>query len=57
MVPNDDLEGQTTHFTSFYTHTISGPKISKPTIVNALKPNNNTGSNWPGVLSRLVPWN
>ena len=30
MVNNDDLKGKTTHFTGFYTHTISGPKILKP---------------------------
>ena len=30
MVANDDLKGKTTHFTAFYTHTISGPKILKP---------------------------
>ena len=24
------LKGETTHFTGFYTHTISGPKILKP---------------------------
>ena len=29
MVANDDLEGKTTHFTDFYTHTISGSKIPK----------------------------
>ena len=29
MVANDDLKGKTTHFTGFYTHTISGPKIPK----------------------------
>ena len=34
MVANDDLEGKTTHFTGFYTHTISGPNIPKPPIVN-----------------------
>ena len=33
MVANDDLEGKTTYFTGFYTHTISEPKISKPPIV------------------------
>ena len=33
MVANDDLEGKTTHFTGFYTHTISGPNIPKPPIV------------------------
>ena len=33
MVAKDDLEGKTTHFTGFYTHTISEPKISKPPIV------------------------
>ena len=33
MVANDDLEGKTTHFTGFYTHTISGQKIPKPPIV------------------------
>ena len=32
MVANDDLEGKTTHFTVFLTHTISEPKISKPPI-------------------------
>ena len=30
MVANDDLKGKTTHFTGFYTHTISGPKHLKP---------------------------
>ena len=30
MVANDDLKCKTTHFTGFYTHTISGPKILKP---------------------------
>ena len=34
MVANDDLEGKTTHFTGFYTHTISGPNIPKPPIVS-----------------------
>ena len=34
MVANDDLEGKTTHFTGFYTHTIFEPKIPKPPIVN-----------------------
>ena len=29
MVANDDLKGKTTHFTGFYIHTISGPKIPK----------------------------
>ena len=29
MVANDDLKGKTTHFTGFYTHTISGPKLGK----------------------------
>ena len=33
MVAKDDLEGKTTHFTGFYIHTISGPKIPKPPIV------------------------
>ena len=33
MVANDDLEGKTTHFTDFYTHTISGPNIPKPPIM------------------------
>ena len=33
MVANDDLKGKTTHFTGFYTHTISGLKIPKQTIV------------------------
>ena len=33
MVTNDDLEGKRSHFTGFYTHTISRPKIPKPTIV------------------------
>ena len=33
MVANDDLEGKTTHFTGFYTHTISIPKIPKLPIV------------------------
>jgi hypothetical protein len=33
MVANDDLEGHTTHFTGFYTHTISGLKIPKSPIV------------------------
>ena len=33
MVANDDLEGKTTHFTGFYTHTISGSNIPKPPIV------------------------
>ena len=37
MVANDDLEGKTTNFTGSYTHTISGPKIPKPTIVNVRK--------------------
>ena len=37
MVANDDLEGKTTHFTGFYTHTISGPNIPKPPIVNLWK--------------------
>ena len=27
---NDDLKGKTTHFTGFYTNSISGPKILKP---------------------------
>ena len=31
MVANDDLKGKTTHFTGFYTHTISEPKLLKPT--------------------------
>ena len=35
MVANDDLEGKTTHFTGFYTHTISGPNIPKPPIVKS----------------------
>ena len=30
IVANDDLKSQTTHFTGFYTHTISEPKILKP---------------------------
>ena len=30
MVANDDLKGKTTHFTGFYTNSISGPKILKP---------------------------
>ena len=30
MVANDDLKGKTTHFTDFYTNSISGPKILKP---------------------------
>ena len=30
MGANDDLKGKTTHFTGFYTHTISGPKLLKP---------------------------
>ena len=30
MVANDDLNGKTTHFTGFYNHTISGPKLLKP---------------------------
>ena len=34
IVANDDLEGKTIHFTGFYTHTISRPKIPKPPIVN-----------------------
>ena len=29
MVGNDDLKGKTTHFTGFYTYTISGPKSPK----------------------------
>ena len=33
MVAYNDLEGKTSHFTGFYTHTISGPKIPKPPIV------------------------
>ena len=33
MVANDDLEGKTTHFSGFYTHTISRPNIPKPPIV------------------------
>ena len=35
---NDDLKGKTTHFTGFYTHTISGPKIPKPHIVREYPP-------------------
>ena len=31
MVVNDDLKGKTTNFTAFYTHTISGTKMLKPT--------------------------
>ena len=38
MVANDDLEGKTTHFTGFYTHTISGSNIPKPPIVRGQKP-------------------
>ena len=30
MVANDDLKGNTTHFTGFYTNSISGQKILKP---------------------------
>ena len=30
MVANDDLKGNTTYFTGFYTHTISRTKILKP---------------------------
>ena len=33
MVANYDLEGKTTHFTGFYTPTISVPKIPKQPIV------------------------
>ena len=33
MVANDDLKGKTTHFTGFYTHTISGPKLLKSVCV------------------------
>ena len=38
MVANDDLKGKTTHFTGFYTHTISGPKIPKPHVVREYPP-------------------
>ena len=31
MVANDDLKDKTTHFTGFYTNSISGPKTLKPT--------------------------
>ena len=31
MVANDDLKGKTTQFTGFYIHTISEPKLLKPT--------------------------
>ena len=31
MVANDDLKGKTTHFKGFYIHTISEPKLLKPT--------------------------
>ena len=30
MVANNVLKGKTTHFTGFYTNSISGPKILKP---------------------------
>ena len=30
MVANGDLKGKTTHFTVFYTNSISEPKILKP---------------------------
>ena len=30
IVANDDLKGKTTHFTGFYTNSISRPKILKP---------------------------
>ena len=30
MVANGDLKGKTTHFTGFYTNSISRPKILKP---------------------------
>ena len=30
MVANDNLKGKTTHFTGFYTNSISGPKVLKP---------------------------
>ena len=30
MVADDDLKDKTTHFTGFYTHLISGPKLLKP---------------------------
>ena len=34
MAANNDLESKTTHFTGFYTHTISGPKIPQLPIVS-----------------------
>ena len=36
MVANDDLEGKTTHFTGFHTHTISGSNIPKPPIYSEI---------------------
>ena len=30
LVANDDLKGKITHFTGFYTNSISGQKILKP---------------------------
>ena len=36
MVANDVLEGKTTHFTGFHTHTISGSNIPKPPIYSEI---------------------
>ena len=37
MAANDYLKGKTTHFTGFYTHTISRPKIPKPVHTDAIE--------------------
>ena len=37
MAANDYLKGKTNHFTGFYTHTISRPKIPKPVHTHAIE--------------------
>ena len=48
------MEGKTTYFTGFYTHTISGPKIPKPPIVTPWK--DPAGSLNRMSIKGLYPW-